>query len=56
MDIPGAKTPAELVEQLELSELLCDRPFNIFASDARRGVGVEEGLSWLSNAILQHKH
>lgn len=56
MDIPGAKTPAELVENLELSELLCDRPFNIFASDARRAVGVEEGLSWLSNAILQHKH
>jgi ADP-ribosylation factor-like protein 6 len=47
MDIPGSFSPHEIVEQLELDELLADRPWNIFASDARRGVGLEEGVTWL---------
>ena len=52
MDIPGAKSPAELVDELELTELITDRPFNIFASDARRGFGIEEGIAWLTKAVL----
>ena len=52
MDIPGAKTPQELVEELELTELIADRPFNIFASDARRGLGIEEGINWLTKSVF----
>lgn len=52
MDIAGARTPAELVEELELTELVQDRPFNIFASDARRGVGIEEGIQWFTRVVL----
>ena len=55
MDIATAKTAAELVDILEMGEMLADRPFNIFASDARRGEGIEEGIDWLSAAVLQHK-
>lgn len=52
MDVPGAKAPQELVEELELNELVNDRPFNIFACDARRGFGIEEGMQWLQRAVL----
>lgn len=55
MDIPGARTPQEIVEELELSEMINDRPFNIFASDARRGFGVDEGMDWLKNTVLARK-
>lgn len=55
MDVPGAKGPQELVEELELNELVSDRPFNIFASDARRGFGIEEGIQWLQRAILPQR-
>jgi hypothetical protein len=41
------------VEELELPEMLCDREYNIFASDARRGVGIEEGLSWLTSRLVK---
>lgn len=51
MDIPGARTPQELVEELELTELIADRPYNIFASDARRGIGIEEGIQWLTRVL-----
>lgn len=55
MDIPGSRTPHELVEELELTEMLMDRPFNIFASDARRGFGIEEGMNWLTREVLTKK-
>lgn len=52
-DIAGAKTPQELVDELGLSELMMDRPFNIFASNARRGDGIEEGINWLTNRLVK---
>eukprot|EP00906_Rhabdomonas_costata_P035716 RCo050177 len=53
MDIPGAATPAEVAEKLDLAELCGDRPYNIFASNALSGQGVEEGLNWLSSTITK---
>jgi len=50
-DVAGAKTPQELVEELALNELIVDRSYNIFASDARRGIGIEEGLNWLTSKL-----
>jgi ADP-ribosylation factor-like protein 6 len=52
-DLPGAKTPQELVDELGLSEMIIDRPYNIFASDARRGIGLEEGINWLTNKLIK---
>lgn len=51
MDIPTAFNQQEIVEALELEELVCDRPWNIFSSDARRGIGLEEGIQWLQSRI-----
>ena len=51
MDLPGALTPHELVESLGIMELCGDRSYNIFASDARRGIGIEEGLLWLQKRL-----
>jgi|EP00672_Neobodo_designis_P027119 ADP-ribosylation factor-like protein 6 len=52
-DLPGAKTPQELTDELGLSEMIVDRPYNIFASDARRGHGLEEGINWLTNRLVK---
>jgi ADP-ribosylation factor-like protein 6 len=52
-DINGAKTPQDLVDELNLSELIIDRPYNIFASDAKRGAGVEEGIDWLTSKLVK---
>eukprot|EP00998_Keelungia_sp_KM082_P007496 NODE_3692_length_862_cov_189.975510_g3456_i1.p1 GENE.NODE_3692_length_862_cov_189.975510_g3456_i1~~NODE_3692_length_862_cov_189.975510_g3456_i1.p1 ORF type:complete len:208 (-),score=57.55 NODE_3692_length_862_cov_189.975510_g3456_i1:239-772(-) len=53
MDIPGALMPPEVAEQLELAELCADRPYNIVASNALVGTGVEDGIKWLSDAVLK---
>lgn len=54
-DIPGAKTHHELTEELALAEMMGDRPFNMFPSDARRGTGVEEGINWLTARLAPPK-
>eukprot|EP00968_Pinguiococcus_pyrenoidosus_P005224 scaffold335_cov253-Pinguiococcus_pyrenoidosus.AAC.6 len=52
MDLPGALTPAECVESLEL-EKIRDRPWHIAASNALTGEGVGEGILWLAETILE---
>ncbi|KEG07371.1 putative ADP-ribosylation factor [Trypanosoma grayi] len=53
MDLPNAKSAAELVDMLELTTLMADRPFNIFASNAVKGTGVSDGFDWLQRMLLQ---
>jgi len=59
MDIPGALTPHEVAESLnerfvggKLHSPLPPGP-NIIASNALSGHGIEEGINWLSGAILK---
>ncbi|KAJ9458663.1 ADP-ribosylation factor-like protein 6 [Diplonema papillatum] len=51
IDIAGSLSPQDCVEQLGLMELLHDRTFQIFPSDARRGIGLQEGIEWLSSIV-----
>jgi ADP-ribosylation factor-like protein 6 len=51
MDMPGALTPQEIVDAVGIIEMCSDRAYNIFASDARRAIGVEDGLQWLQKKI-----
>lgn len=51
MDLPGALNPQEITEAVGIMELCTERAFNIFASDARRGMGIDEGLTWLQKKI-----
>jgi len=53
MDIQGSRTPQEIVEDLELTECITDRNFNIFASNAKTGQGLEAGITWLSNIVTR---
>lgn len=50
MDLPKALTPAQLSEALELSKL-SDRPWNIVASNALTGAGLETGVKWLTTHL-----
>eukprot|EP01064_Diplonema_japonicum_P037105 TRINITY_DN8614_c0_g1_i4.p1 TRINITY_DN8614_c0_g1~~TRINITY_DN8614_c0_g1_i4.p1 ORF type:complete len:178 (+),score=7.67 TRINITY_DN8614_c0_g1_i4:50-583(+) len=51
MDVAGALSPQDVVEQLDLMEIAHDRTFQIFPSDARRGIGLQEGIEWISGVI-----
>lgn len=51
MDLPGAAAPKEMTEDLGLRELVRDRPWQIAASNALTGEGVDEGLAWLVSAL-----
>eukprot|EP00754_Rhynchopus_humris_P034331 Rhum_TRINITY_DN15647_c0_g1::Rhum_TRINITY_DN15647_c0_g1_i1::g.161761::m.161761/K07951/ARL6, BBS3; ADP-ribosylation factor-like protein 6 len=50
-DVTGSLSPQECVEKLSLMELAHDRTFQIFPSDAKRGIGIQEGIEWLSTVI-----
>ena len=49
-DLPKALTPAQISEALELNKLT-DRPWNIVASNALNGTGLEPGVKWLSTHL-----
>jgi len=53
MDLHDAVTPNELLATLQLDDLA--HPWRIFASNALRGEGLEEGVGWLVDAIAEHK-
>jgi len=50
MDMPKAVSPAQISELLELNKLV-DRPWNIVASNALNGNGLEEGVKWISEQL-----
>eukprot|EP00826_Nyctotherus_ovalis_P028373 TRINITY_DN2241_c0_g1_i4.p8 TRINITY_DN2241_c0_g1~~TRINITY_DN2241_c0_g1_i4.p8 ORF type:complete len:175 (+),score=56.46 TRINITY_DN2241_c0_g1_i4:3420-3944(+) len=54
MDVPGSLTESEVSKEMSL-ELIKDRSWNIFASNALTGEGVQEGISWLSDRIKGKK-
>lgn len=51
MDLPGAMKPDEIAEEVGIAELCANNPTNMFASDAKRGVGIEQGLEWLQKKV-----
>jgi ADP-ribosylation factor-like protein 6 len=53
-DIPKAANTASVMRELSL-DLITDRPWKLLASDAIRGVGVEEGFLWLVEAAKEFK-
>lgn len=55
MDLSGAKTPMELTQIVEINNIIGDHPFNMFASDALKGVGLNEGMTWLQNTMLRQQ-
>ena len=54
MDVPGALGPVEVMKGMGL-EGIRDRPWHITASNALTGAGVEEGVRWLSEKIMESK-
>mmetsp|Transcript_32733 Transcript_32733/g.101333 ORF Transcript_32733/g.101333 Transcript_32733/m.101333 type:complete len:119 (-) Transcript_32733:468-824(-) len=55
MDIPGALTPLECSQQLEL-ERISDRPWHIASSNGLTGAGIAEGMDWLASHISPRGH
>lgn len=53
-DLDGAATPATIAELMHLAALR-DRAWNIAACSAKTGVGVQEGLEWVTRTLSSVK-
>uniref|UniRef100_A0A8C6SXM5 Tripartite motif containing 23 n=1 Tax=Neogobius melanostomus TaxID=47308 RepID=A0A8C6SXM5_9GOBI len=51
-DVPGAVPVEEMTEVLSLHKLCCGRSWHIQGCDARSGMGLHEGLDWLSRQLV----
>ncbi|KAJ0012898.1 hypothetical protein NQD34_017232 [Periophthalmus magnuspinnatus] len=51
-DVPGAVAVEEMTEVLSLHKLCCGRSWHIQGCDARSGMGLHEGLDWLSRQLV----
>ncbi|XP_016097809.1 E3 ubiquitin-protein ligase TRIM23-like [Sinocyclocheilus grahami] len=51
-DFPGAVSVEEMAELLSLHKLCCGRSWHIQGCDARSGMGLHEGLDWLSRQLV----
>mmetsp|Transcript_22913 Transcript_22913/g.23563 ORF Transcript_22913/g.23563 Transcript_22913/m.23563 type:complete len:188 (-) Transcript_22913:32-595(-) len=54
MDIPGAMTPEECMEELELHEIR-GKPWHITPSNALNGDGVDTGIEWLCDHFVGNR-
>ena len=54
-DLPGSKTSAELTEAYNLHEIQ-NHSWKIQGCCALTGDGLEEGLDWLTNQVLEKQH
>ena len=50
MDLPGAMTPQECMEELALDNIKA-KPWRITASNAVTGEGIDEGIDWLCDVV-----
>ncbi|MGH0162248.1 UNVERIFIED_CONTAM: hypothetical protein FKN15_047683 [Acipenser sinensis] len=51
-DVAGALSVEEITELLSLHKLCCGRSWHIQGCDARSGMGLHEGLDWLSRQLV----
>ncbi|XP_061763778.1 E3 ubiquitin-protein ligase TRIM23 isoform X2 [Nerophis ophidion] len=51
-DVPGVVSVEEMTELLGLHKLCCGRSWHVQGCDARSGVGLHEGLDWLSRQLV----
>ena len=54
MDLPGALSPVDTMQQMALSAIT-QKPWHITASNAKSGEGIEEGVEWLSSHLRGKK-
>jgi hypothetical protein len=50
MDLPGAMTPDECMDELGLDKIR-DKPWQIKPSNAVTGAGISDGVEWLCDNI-----
>ena len=55
MDLPGAVEPKEMAEDLALHACIKDRPWQIAASNALTGEGIDTGIEWLVSTLNQRE-
>jgi ADP-ribosylation factor-like protein 6 len=51
MDISGALSTFQCVEDLELEDKIKDRPWHLVSTNAVTGKGIENGIVWLCNTL-----
>lgn len=51
-DIPTSESIERIADELTLNKLCCGRNWHIQACDAQSGIGLHEGLDWLSRQMV----
>jgi ADP-ribosylation factor-like protein 6 len=54
MDIPGASTPVDTMKTMGL-ERINNKAWHITSSNALTGAGVDEGVEWLAEKLIQRQ-
>ena len=54
MDVPGAMTPLEVMTEMGL-QMITNKAWHITSSNALTGAGVDEGISWLADKLLERQ-
>ena len=54
-DLPGAASPAEITERLDLYKMRTGRDWYVQRTSAVTGEGLVDGLSWLAEKIKTKK-
>ncbi len=54
VDLANAMTEAEVMKEMQLDQIT-DRPWHIQASVAKEGIGINEGINWLTDIIKRKK-
>ena len=54
-DLPGAASPAEITERLDLYKMRTGRDWYVQRTSAVTGEGLVDGLSWLADKIKTKK-
>ena len=54
MDVPGASTPVDTMQAMGL-ERITNKAWHITSSNALTGAGVDEGVEWLAEKLLQRQ-
>ncbi|XP_003386141.1 PREDICTED: ADP-ribosylation factor-like protein 6 [Amphimedon queenslandica] len=54
-DLKDALSDVEIADKMELAEIADDKPYNIFATNARTGEGLDMAMDWLSEQIMTIK-
>ena len=54
MDVPGSMSPVDVMREMGLDRI-SNKAWHITSSNALTGAGVDEGIGWLADKLLERQ-